>query len=599
MCAAGSGIWSPAVVWPRRGGYAVNARLFRAPDTGDGVLPETSWIGGGTRRRWPFARLGFGDHLFASRPESLILVCRLITSSLGLLAVWLDPTAPARNVTETYVVLTAYVLFSAALWIRPSHRPLNHPSHIFTHAVDILVLCVLAFMSGELASPFYAYFTFALMTGAMRWGVRGALITAVILDVLLVPVGWPYGDPGSSDLNLLIMRSVYALVAAIMLGYFASHRERSRRRLAQLAAWPVESASDEGDEPGIAGSLQHASTVLGGAELLVLWRDEDEPLGRLAWWDGMQCNILSLPSEICQHPIDAGKTHAAFHGETLLSVLALPAAIENQLPHSLKLAGARLKRYPSFCSARLSSPRHSGRVFVIHASPPSEDVLSLTDIVAAHIAAEIEQSVLMRELEVTASLRERGRLARDLHDSVLQDLTAASLQLKTASQNAPETVRSAVVQVSGILFDQQRRIRRFVEEARSFPAPAFARPLEAQLRLLADALSRQWHCAVTVEVDPPGAELAAHALAGLCQIVSEATANAVRHGAATHVDVAVNLASDHVEVAIDDDGRGLPAIADGPPVRPRSISERVADLGGGLTIRESGRGLSMIIRLPL
>ncbi len=537
-------------------------------------------------------RRDLGGPIFASHPERLIRISRLVTSSLGLLAVWFDPTQPTRNVTETYTLLAGYMVYAAYLVVKPSRHALNHRSHIPGHMIDILILCILAFLSGELASPFYAYFTFALITGAMRWGVRGALITAVALDVLLVPVGWPYADPSVSDLNVLIMRSAYALVAAVMLGYFASYRERSRSQLARLAAWPVEAQSRE-SEPAIAGSLRHASDVLDGAGLLVVWRDEDEPFGQLAWWDGAECTNVSVEGDGCQRIIEGGHGHAAFGDRPLAEVLVLP---EETLPPSLRVAMVRPGRAsPGYCSVPFVSSHYAGRVFVIDPGSPSEDILSLAEIVATRLASEFEQITMMRELEVTASLRERGRLARDLHDSVLQDLTAAGLQLKTASQRSPEAMRSAVVLVGGILAEQQRQIRRFVEQARSAPPRSVSEPLVGPLQTLAEALGRQWHCLVEVAVEPAGATLVPPGFADLCQIISEATANAVRHGGASLVHVLVTLKPDGIELAIRDDGCGVAGDSD---IRPRSINDRVDDLGGELVVHSTDEGFNMHIRLP-
>src|SRR3546814_3873986 len=67
------------------------------------------------------------------------------------------------------------------------------------------------------------------------------------------------------------------------------------------------------------------------------------------------------------------------------------------------------------------------------------------------------------------------------------------------------------------------------------------------------------------------------------QIISEATANAVRHGGATHVCVTLTRSRGDLEFCISDKGSGM--LKAGSPRRPQSLTARVADLGGRMTIR--------------
>lgn len=553
----------------------------------------------------PFARArhsgwnGFADR-FLAQPELLIRLGRLISSGFALLAVLLDPIQPQRNVSETYLVLGSYVLYSLILTLMRSRAPPGAARHTVTHAIDIAVFGLLSFLTGELASPFLAFVSFALITSAMRWGVRGALITALILNLLLLFVGWPYDDPTKSDLNGFIMRSAYAFVAAAMLGYFASYRDRSQRRLTQLAAWPVEAgmaAPGEREEPSLEGSLRHASAVLGGCPLLVLWLENDEPGARLAWWDGVHRLFFDITRAQCEQALAGEAGRAGHHYGPIARTIGLPEPIVQQLGLNRMVIPPHR---PAFCRAGFASQRYRGCVFVIDPGYPTEEMLSLVEIVADRIAFELEQFAVMRELSATASWRARGRLARDLHDSVLQDLTAASLQIRLAErQHQPEALRDTLSLVGGLLQTQQRRIRQFVEGARPRAAAQPLLPLRDQLDVLADPLSRQWHCAVHIDVFPADILVPARLATEMRQIVSEATANAARHGGAGSVHVLVRRADPGLDMRIIDDGHGLADVEPIGETRPQSIRARVADLGGQFRLLETNAGLTMQVRLPL
>jgi signal transduction histidine kinase len=531
--------------------------------------------------------------IFASEPELLIRTGRLLSSSFALLAIYLDPTQPARNIPETYAVLVTYLVYSAYLVAVPSRRPLNHPVQLIIHAIDILVLGILSVLTGELVSPFFTTYTFAVITGAMRWGLTGALSTALILNILMVAVGWSLTDPGENYTNVLIMRSAFALVAAGLLGYFATYRKDSRRRLAQLAAWPANIVADE--DRWLESTLEHACAVLGDVRLLVVWNELDEPNGGLAYWHGATGEFHPIPADSCQRVIVAGTRKASFAHGRLDRLIALPTPFSHLLDAASSSHAERGAGDPALCSVRFDSPRYIGRLFVLNPGAPNDDMLSLTDIVAGRIAAELEQLSMTRELAAAASWRERGRLARDLHDSVLQDLTAASLQLKAAASGPSKALPGRIGDVNALLSAQQRRIRAFIESARQ-SAHAPVAPVRDQLLVFADALARQWQCRVAVDVVPQDMIVASGMATELCQLVSEATANAVRHGGASQIDVTIRTGGRALEMQIADNGWGLtPARS----VKPKSIIARVHDLRGETLLVPSGAGLLLAIRLPL
>lgn len=560
-----------------------------------GAVRHTTGIAeqfGGWRRKLEAWWSHLGDHLFSLQPERLIGISRLTFAAFALFAIFLDPTRPARNVREIYGVLAAYVFYASLLVVAPSREAYNARLYYIPHSVDIIVLSVLCILSGELSSPFWAFVGFALIASAIRWGFGGVLATAFLLIALFTAIGWPYYDPSRSDLNNLIMRSAYALVAAIMLGYFASYRDRSRSRLERLAAWPIEASADEND-PWLEGSLRHASEVLGGLRLLVIWNDGEEPNGRIAYWDGDNFALRDFVAGAWSSPdnIKAGR----FHDEPIADAVGLPHPISRQLG----LEGVQIARgKPACCSAPFATQRYRGQVFVIDPGHPTDDMLSLTKIVAGRIAFELEQFVLMRELASAAGWRERGRLARDLHDSVLQDLTAAGLQLKVASMKSPETMQSSLRLIGKILQEQQCRIRSFVENAQP-KAGDEPQLLKERLEAFSLGLSSQWNCALNIRVDPADMRVRDYMLAAICQIVSEATANAARHGQADRVEVWIGAALGGLDISISDNGAGMAEPNPAREIRPQSIQARVADLGGQFELDPSNSGLFMRILLPL
>jgi signal transduction histidine kinase len=152
--------------------------------------------------------------------------------------------------------------------------------------------------------------------------------------------------------------------------------------------------------------------------------------------------------------------------------------------------------------------------------------------------------------------------------------------------------------IGKMLQDQQRRIRSFVENAqpKSDNEPQF---LKERLEAFSLALSSQWSCSLSIDVNPADMRVRDSILAAICQMVSEATANAARHGQADRVDVSIKAASVGLAISISDNGVGIAEVKPKAEFGPQSIQARVADLGGEFQLDPSAPGLVMRILLPL
>jgi signal transduction histidine kinase len=529
---------------------------------------------------------------FGSDPEKLIRVGRLVTSIFAALAIYLDPTQPARSLAEVQVILATYLAFALLLVLLPVQRPIDSRAHIVTHLIDIVVLGWLAFLTDELTSPFFAFLPFILLATTMRWGMRGAIVGAVALEAVLLIIGWPDLEDGESELNILMMRSAYFLVAAGMLGYFGGYRDRSRHRLARLASWPAAPPAHE--QPSwLQGILDHAADVLGASQLVVVWRHQEERAGTVASWEKGDLRLTDVADTRPWSGCSDGLHQKALVGHNR----ALERESIRALSDALYALGRRDSRIEHARSATFSTIRYQGWLFVINARHRHEEGASLSEIIASRIGYELERLSLMHEVSSNARFQERVRLARDLHDSVLQDLTAASLKLKTATALVPPEAQPALRSVSALMLDQQRRIRLYVENARTAEAQEQV-PLPAALAASVQRLREQWGCDIHLIIEPNDFDVSSRFSSEVMQLISEATANAVRHGRASRIDLAVGSESRRLQLQIADNGSGICKRDDGRK-GSTSLNTRVAGLAGSLTITRYSPGLAMLIELPL
>ncbi len=515
---------------------------------------------------------------YVANPAHLINGGRLIVSVFAVAAIYLDPTQPANLLDAAYWILGGYAFCAfALLFVRPPAR-LGDIFNVVTVVVDVLVVAVLIYITGELESPFFVFYTFVLIAAAIRWEWTGTIATALALQAILIFVGVPDVEDGESELNFLIMRSVFCWVTVLMLGYFGSYRSRSNARLRELASWPHDIVPEE-DRPWLSSSLRHASKVLGANRIFVLWRDQDEAGVHAAIWSDESVRFFDhvAPSDAALLSPNPGATVELTREEERATLQVLVGADW----HCAYAAG-------------FGTIRYRGSVIVIDPAFRDRDVMLLSQIVASRIAMELEQFSLVREFVSAAGLEERVRLARDLHDSVLQDLTAAVLQLNAAERTVSQPASGRLVHIRDTLQVHQARIRHFIGAART--ESNRKRCLADQLQMFVEPLGSQWDCRVMIRIDPPGLEVSDRIATELCLALSEATANAARHGAAKEVTIAIQRRSKLLHVTIRDDGTG--SNLHGVP-RSASLSNRIENLGGNLAVSLEDLRLCVRMEIPL
>ncbi len=214
-------------------------------------------------------------------------------------------------------------------------------------------------------------------------------------------------------------------------------------------------------------------------------------------------------------------------------------------------------------------------------------------------SSQRERERLLRHA-LDASDAERRRIASDLHDGVVQELTGVSLAL--AAQGRSESLSR------GQVLDASASIRSSIKSLRSLLVEIYppnlereglpsalgdlisglgARGIETQLEAAAEAS----------KVDPDTAALVYRA-------AQEALRNVVTHAAATKVRVVLEVDESLVRLVVDDDGRGFSTdrldqrVAAGH-VGLRSLADLVVDLGGDLAVRSApGEGTRVEVSIP-
>lgn len=279
------------------------------------------------------------------------------------------------------------------------------------------------------------------------------------------------------------------------------------------------------------------------------------------------------------------------------------ASIELLVPEAMR-AGHRRLRADAHGEEGLHRPMGSGRDIVLRRADgteiPVDIALSqLDEHVVASVrdarAARVMATALEEEKRRAAVLAERARIARDLHDGIIQQLFAIGLGIRAAGPSALDGKGSDVV---ARIDDAIRDLRAYVTgmHAESEPRSLLGSftDLLAQLRAVSPA-------PIEPTIDPRIARLLTVHTQILLNFAREALTNAIRHSGAKRIELTLGTRNREAILEIIDNGRGfdrasLPGKGAGLP----NLAARAAAIGGHLELESRlGSGTRVALRIPL
>lgn len=215
-----------------------------------------------------------------------------------------------------------------------------------------------------------------------------------------------------------------------------------------------------------------------------------------------------------------------------------------------------------------------------------------------------ERERCLEQVRVAATVAERERLARELHDAPAQVLAAIHLRLRSL-EGHPElaglhAVQTELAEVAAVCADALRDLRQEIGGLRDCCAED--RSLPEVLGTLTARFARGTGIPTDLHVDPVGAEhLAPDAVVHVARIVAEALANVRKHAAARTVSVRVERHGAGVVASVEDDGVGFtqPPAPDGLRFGLHVMAERASLAGGHLDVGpRPGGGTRVRVVLP-
>jgi signal transduction histidine kinase len=550
----------------------------------------------------------------ALRAERLLAKGRVTLSAWAALAVALDPAQQALPHWTALGLLVGYVLFAlffVLLLRKRTELPAVVP--LLAQAADVLWAIGATALTGGLASPFFIMFVLPLLGAAYRWGAAETMVTAgagvaLLAAQLLLPTppGWvPAGVPVLSLRNLLI-RAGSLIVMAHLLGRLADDQHRREAEAAIVERVVSRLQQEAGLNATLEALLGDVVQLFGAGRALLALTDADS--GRAYLWDAMREGEAGEVQFRRQELAAAGRARYLFDargdawrarripgdGPAVFSVLAVdergarvaPGAIPGDT--AAELAGACVVA----ASVGLGN-QWVGRLLLIDPAPlPREPELRLLQALLRRAAPAVYGAHLMSRLQVRAGAAERARVARELHDGVIQSLIGLEMQVDVLRQQAlakASDKAGALTHVQALLRHEIIVVRELMDQMRAVEVG----PTELVERLagMVDRFGRETGITARFVSEVEEVSLSPRLCGEVTRIVQEALINVRRHSGASHVVVRFSRENGAWALLIDDDGAGFGfsgrldlAGLDSARQGPLVIKERVRAAGGQLSI---------------
>jgi signal transduction histidine kinase len=547
---------------------------------------------------------------------------RLLLASAALVVVWIDPTQPETNAAETYLALCLYTLYAAALYAASLVEGARAVAfRHFEHWIDIGWSSLLVGLSGGPRSLFFVLFFFPILVAAFRWGFRAGLAATAASTALVLAVSGAvaYGE-GVMDLNRFLLRPVYLAVLGWVISQRGGFETLLKRRLALLKEIGRLSNPRLGTDRTIGSSLERLREFYDADDCLLITVGTAEEGARLrrATRDAPERCYREdpLPADLAGTLLALPPQHA----------LVFPGAAETRgwrLSPALQqldaLAGAPVSPDRALVdrlaewlgpSAFVTVPvighgRVVGRLYL--AGSPRRvgiaDVEFLLQVVDALLPL-LENVRLVDRLAASAADEERRKIARDVHDSVIQPyiglqigLSALERQLAGGGRSAEEALRAAGDGVRRLLAVTDSG----VEDLRGFVARLRGGETTTKgFAAIAESFARKFTelTGITVEFEAAGGLLVNDRLAAeLFQMMAEGLSNVRRHTEAKRAQLRLSEAEGALLLSIENDGAPRREAAS---FVPRSLADRAKALQGWVEVEalEAG-GTRVLVTIPL
>ncbi|WP_132944436.1 GAF domain-containing sensor histidine kinase [Tumebacillus sp. BK434] len=231
--------------------------------------------------------------------------------------------------------------------------------------------------------------------------------------------------------------------------------------------------------------------------------------------------------------------------------------------------------------------------------------LQLMEIFASHAAVAMKNALYIVEREKRLLVEERNRLAREIHDGIAQDLASAVFQLEMLRRGAAdEAANEQMRKLQDMLRQTATTLRNSIFSLR--PAPYTHAGLRLAMKVHLDEMEKAHGLPFEFDAPEQLLQLAPDVMSVVYQVFAESVQNALKHAAATRLQVKLLVDEDCLQLTVRDNGKGFHfgrAMLEAVNRHSFGIENLhlLADQAGGTLEYHTapGKGTEIVLEIPL
>lgn len=531
----------------------------------------------------------------------------------GLVAMIIDEAELHGFILLTYATIILYSIYSATLYFLALRQTFKSSERL-TPWIDAAVYCVLIGLSGGASSIFFLLFFFAIIEVSFRWGAKTARRMTNVSALLFAAIGLATAHSVLTfELNRFLMRIICLLVFGYMMAYWGGAEIKLKRQLKLLRDINTLSNPRFGVERTLRSLMEKLQLHYDADACVLLQYDRrinGYRLTRIARSKlEKEMRAEKVPTELVDQLLALPRELAVIYNRKLriwktggLSYYAVDVVKNKRRSdglHSSKMLAVALDA-ESFVSLPLFNKGQSeGRLYLTGPLGRFEqsDVEFLLQIIE-QMAPALENIRLLNQLASGAAERERKKIARDLHDTVIQPYIG--LQYKVAAIHNKLTIGKDVTRDVEKLLDmslnETNGLREYVCELKD--VDSHKEVFLAAVNRYVAQFQENYSIAVAVDSDPD-LHVDDRLSAELIQMVHEGLSNVRKHTESLTSRISFKSYREHLVVTIQNESPvGMETIS--RPFTPISLTERAEALGGQVELEQRKEGYTIIrVSIPL
>jgi len=496
-------------------------------------------------------------------------------------------------------ILAIFLIYSLVMWmIVRSHYGLLRQAMLVSSFIEVVLISGLIAASYRPLTPFYLWYVFYVVSISLRYGLQISILGLAASIVMYTAVSTSPANP-VIYVPAFLGYTGFLFVLAFLFGHMSERQHSYQTRLAVANELGVALASLSTSREIISMLVSETASVLGAGKSWFTPHRED---------GGADASSIALgisDEELARVAGSMGEWSAPRVLERRRILVSNNRRRDPRLPADL----AKLLSVKSLAAVPLYV--REVPVGVLYAADKYPHGFSgydaeLLELVAAQAAPLIENIQLWERLKEAAASEERLRIARDLHDSFLQTLSAIKLHLERCRlliDRDAEKAKSSVERLHEISAQGLADVRSYLSQLRLM-GPEPSRFGQAAERCALEAAAHGGLAAHT-EIDVGEDVLTPQLSLAAFQILRELSYNVVKHARASSIWVTAVESAGLLRLEVKDDGVGFD-LQDGRRASEDGhlgllgIEERVKELGGTMDVQmRPGGGAAVRVLLPV